>query len=280
MFQAAWDSFDPLQRTTHFYRLSDNNSIASQIKRFTNGVALLNKVVHSGIHRWKFKLIEFNDTNAYIGVFKAQTQPKFDDNPYLDDGHYRGKSYAIDLYYAKTTCGDTQAHDYGVRCKKGDVIEMALDLHKLELRYNIKGKDYGAAFQNIEQTSYRACVCGANIGASYKLLSYSTIEEKQEEKSNKLQQQIQELKEEISLKTAMNISLKEQNEQKDREIESWKSKYQHIQTESRQEIQQLQAQNKSLNENNANLNEECKELQIEIKEIKDKYNKLEENEDC
>ena len=46
---------------------------------------------------------------------------------------------------------------------------------KLELSYNIKGKDYGAAFKQIEQASYRACVSGAKIGTTYKLLSYSRI---------------------------------------------------------------------------------------------------------
>ena len=49
---------------------------------------------------------------------------------------------------------------------------MILDLDKRQLRYIVNGNDYGVAYENIEATSYRACISGYCRGNSYKLLCY------------------------------------------------------------------------------------------------------------
>ena len=166
------EQFDP-ENCSDFFKLSNNNSVASQIQDHTEGVALLSKVVSSGIHRWRFKLNEYNDSFAYIGVFKAQHKPKW--NQDIGSGtYYTGKCYAWSIFSANKGPGDSGDWDkFGEKIKIGDIIEMTLDLNKFELKYNIKGKDYGAAFKNIEQTSYRAIVGGEHGGVSYELLSYS-----------------------------------------------------------------------------------------------------------
>ena len=38
----------------------------------------------------------------------------------------------------------------------GDVVEMILDLEKRTLGHKVNEKDYGVAFENIEDTSYKA----------------------------------------------------------------------------------------------------------------------------
>ena len=42
--------------------------------------------------------------------------------------------------------------------KGGDIIDMILDLDKLQLSYKVNDTDLGVAFSKIEPTSYRACI--------------------------------------------------------------------------------------------------------------------------
>ena len=61
---------------------------------------------------------------------------------------------------------------YGVRCKNGDIIEMILNLNTLCLSYKINEKNYGTAFKNIENTSYRAAITFFVNGEKVTLISY------------------------------------------------------------------------------------------------------------
>ena len=147
------EQFDPQNCSKSFFKLSDNNSVASQMRHGCDGVALLKKVVSEGVHRWRFKLTEHNGSYAYIGVFKAKQQPKWDQHIGRDT-YYTGKSYAWSIYSANKGPGDVRHWiKFGEKPNTGDVIEMTLDLNKFELKYSVEGKDYGAAFQNIEKTA-------------------------------------------------------------------------------------------------------------------------------
>lgn len=70
---------------------------------------------------------------------------------------------------------------YGDRaCKEGDIIEMILDLNKLQLRYNLNGECQGIAFENVEKCEY---IVGIEIYGRdniLQLLSYQSVSSKAE----------------------------------------------------------------------------------------------------
>ena len=65
---------------------------------------------------------------------------------------------------------DSEVAKYGIPCVEGDIIEMELDLNNLTIKYIINGKDYGIAFNNIENCNYRAAVTIDGGGSSITLL--------------------------------------------------------------------------------------------------------------
>ena len=68
---------------------------------------------------------------------------------------------------------------YGTReCASGDIIEMILDFNKLTLSYTVNGdiNNWGIAWKNIEQTSYRAVVSANQAGDGIQFLSYQESE--------------------------------------------------------------------------------------------------------
>ena len=57
----------------------------------------------------------------------------------------------------KGECG-WHGRDYGEKCKDGDIIKMTLNMNELTLSYQVNDKDLGNAYENIENTAYRAAV--------------------------------------------------------------------------------------------------------------------------
>ena len=153
--------------------LSDDNKIATTNNRW-HLAAMLQKVVKSGMHCWKFRFPD-HDYIAFFGVYKHKYISSWEELQGNDpqDGDYKGKLYAMasDL---RATYGDTE----DITIVKGDyatgdrIIEMILDLDKRELRYKMNDIDYGAVFTNIEETSYKAFVSGWTTGQTFEILSY------------------------------------------------------------------------------------------------------------
>ena len=66
-----------------------------------------------------------------------------------------------------------QAHKkFCDKVKEGDIIDMWLDLNDKELKYCINDKDYGKAFDEMEQTDYRAAVAVYRSGEEVELVKY------------------------------------------------------------------------------------------------------------
>ena len=57
----------------------------------------------------------------------------------------------------KEKCG-WDGPDWGVKCENGDIIKMTLNMNDLTLSYQVNDKDLGKAYENIENTAYRAAV--------------------------------------------------------------------------------------------------------------------------
>ena len=71
---------------------------------------------------------------------------------------------------------ENRSSKYGERkCLSGDVIDMILDLEKLELSYIVNGKNFGVAFTEIEKTEYRAVVSANVVDDAIEFVSYQCL---------------------------------------------------------------------------------------------------------
>ena len=137
--------------------------------------AFLSNIVSKGIHKWRFQQISGN--NQYIGICDNSLPLK--DDRYLNDWyHWKAPlaSFGLCLITGYLRGKQELQHKWGKYCpitKKGDIIELCLDLNKMELKYIINGKDYGKAF-DIPPGQYRVGVCLAYRHSSCKLLQYDT----------------------------------------------------------------------------------------------------------
>ena len=169
LYFAPTDYFEPDLCNKEFI-LTDNNTVAAQ-RGGHEQVALLHNVATSGIHKWTFKLVKF-DRNGYItlfGVFKARYSAVLTSQFF--SSCYDNKVYVYDVWSGTKKDGD----EYGIRCEEEDIIEMTLDLNRYELSYKVNDTDYGVAYKDIEQTSYRAGISGYKSYPTYQLLSYRVM---------------------------------------------------------------------------------------------------------
>ena len=166
------ECFDPdLVHKT--YSLQQDNSLLTKKYSTNNSSAYLSKKVNKGVHCWRFELMNV-DPDLYtitIGVWKTRHE--------IDTS--KGILTNREVYgWVCTDDGDEPSlidcDEYGEKsCQKGDIIDMILDLNKFELRYCVNDKDYGVAYEGIEQTEYRVVVDMFNEDDSIKLISYKQL---------------------------------------------------------------------------------------------------------
>eukprot|EP01084_Bolivina_argentea_P034575 64017_1 len=139
-----------------FMHIDEHNCLTH--KGDVSGTAFLTKEFDSGVHSWRFKIEKVcdygkNDWTTTIGIFDATENMSIACN----DVFVR---YGIGFGYQMghiVNCDADDFTEYGIRCKKGDIIEMIVDCDKQELKYIINGVDYGKAF-DIDKKKYRAAV--------------------------------------------------------------------------------------------------------------------------
>ena len=89
------EHFDP-SHCSNYIILSEDNTIATQTGDRKEMFVLLSKIARSGVHRWKFKLLENNGYIKTIGIFKSKLY-----SPALDSDatsfYYVTKAYNMNL---------------------------------------------------------------------------------------------------------------------------------------------------------------------------------------
>ena len=167
------DEFDPTKHTDS-YVLTKNNTLVTLYQDMNgNGSAYLSKIARSGIHKWKFKLIRANDDDWYmsIGVFNLNHTINIKKRV---DNFYNNEAYGWIVNSQDALRGRGSQGRY---CEKryvtGDIIEMILDLNKMELRYIANEEDLGAVVTNIPKAEYKAVVSMNWERDQIELLSYS-----------------------------------------------------------------------------------------------------------
>ena len=155
----------------------DGKIIKSLSARYA--AAFLTEIVDEGVHRWNFQVIKHRAKNCtiHVGVWKNKFTPNI--SSLISK---KGKSYCYLISHGSLSFGDKDDSWGGNdsfraakrwRCDEGDVVEMILDLNKLELRYiipDVAGEI--VAFTEIENTAYRAAIGIFNSKDSIEFISY------------------------------------------------------------------------------------------------------------
>ena len=172
-----------------FYNLADEwsrNDVASQYEingnklKISNesakGVhhqsAYLTNTVHSGKHHWRFKLSVYKGSfYVVIGIIKDTAERMVDKLL----GQKANTAYAMDVAYNEINNhkSDNQwQKGNAVQCKEGDIIDMYLDLDKLELSFGVNDKHYGKTHDIDGDCGYSAGVTFKTNGNEIEFITY------------------------------------------------------------------------------------------------------------
>ena len=121
-------------------------------------MVVLSKIVQKGVHKWCFQLFKCHRRGFTITIGVWKTKYAVVTNQALYSSIHKSKCYGYITTFAEATHGDGMNAQHGEKCKEGDIVDMILDLERLEIRYSVNDKDLGVAFKEIEQTEYRAAV--------------------------------------------------------------------------------------------------------------------------
>lgn len=117
----------------------------------------LSNIIRNGVHVWKF--VCHSDYNKHdlepdmIGIFQI-SENGFDNKPHLLGEYFDNDVFGECTGYGFTSTGKLSnpsdpmkwGEIYGKKWKKGDIIEMSLDMDKWTLSYKINDKKYPLAF--------------------------------------------------------------------------------------------------------------------------------------
>ena len=188
-FYYVYDEWDPDHKSTHM--LVEGDTVTNMYQsddihdlHMYGTIHLKNICKPPNKYEWRFQIIKYDKNNlAWNNLFGVQKVG----TTCLD---YDGSQHFISTrkcgYGFISSCGklsdassagcygvnnkyNPDAYKYGKECVAGDIIEMHLDLEKLQLSYVINGRDYGVAFQ-VEKTEYTAAVTIDWKGNSIQLL--------------------------------------------------------------------------------------------------------------
>ena len=163
MFYYMAEFFDPdLMHSSIEYADKDDKCC---IVGKANGNAYLNKIVSSGKHHWRFKLVHCYNSPE-IGIANNDDTNK-DAGIFTDDGSGYAYLTAYEVITDEDGTTDQDQH-YGEECREGDIIDMYVDFEKFQIRYSVNDKDYGVAF-TIKPGKYRAAVSLQSSPMSTKL---------------------------------------------------------------------------------------------------------------
>lgn len=172
------ESFDK-ENVDEYCSLSGDDKIVTKIKKdlFASNSTFLTNIVESGVHKWTFKLVQVNRLALVIGVWKGKELDQDKRTSLILDGCSKNYAYGYMVTHKLLIPGENNNRildwtDY--KCKSGDILEMFLDLYKRELSYSVNDIPLGIAYQDIEQTCYRAAVTLWDRGDCVELLSYSS----------------------------------------------------------------------------------------------------------
>ena len=125
------------------------------------------------IHRWKLKINKCSSANyIWIGIDEEKCEWVNDLYPARSTQNYAYKANG----YLWSSGHHTK---YSLGYDTGDIIEMILDLSKLQMKFKKNNIDQGVAYKNIAKNKkYRLAICTLYDGDSVSIINYSNTNPK------------------------------------------------------------------------------------------------------
>ena len=164
------DRFDP---ELHGEKVKVSDTMINKSKYGQCSVFLSN-ILSSGKHQWRFKIWQTHGCTLSIGVWDNAFSAEKQLNTYLTT--VREATYTINFndaeFQGPKKFAVRDSGRYGEKCEWNCIIDMYLDLDKLDLSFAINTRNYGTAFKLKSGTSYRGCSYIFAEGAKLELLLY------------------------------------------------------------------------------------------------------------
>ena len=148
------DQFDPRWKGNAMTLSNDNRRV--EYKGVTYQSVYGKKIVHSGYHEWKFKLIKMSGSDCAIGLWRCSENTDPPINLWFCKGHNQGYAVRYDGLKNKGHNGGF-GEKFCAAYKTADVIEMFVDFDQLSLCWKVNGKSYGKS-HDITQDKYRLAI--------------------------------------------------------------------------------------------------------------------------
>ena len=179
LFYFVKDEWDETRIAAKYKILQDKVTLESsnETEWDDESSACMKNIAYSGKHHWKFKIIKW-PKSEYIIIGIIKNDPELIEKvvgTFL--GGIPNSTYCLDLYTTELNVHEKYSRwnkGYGVEGNEGDIIDMYLDLDKLELSYAINGKYYGKAFDIDDGHGYIAAVSFRYNDVSMTLLTYDS----------------------------------------------------------------------------------------------------------
>ena len=161
------DEWDPIH--SHPEMEITDNSFKLTTDRMTRSVYGKYIVKNGDIFQWNIGIKSYCDDNSmwhsYIGVI--QDIPSVLKQFSYTYDWYKKYGYQFGVKNKQLRPNQHKNHDslYGEKfMKNGDTMSIILNLKNYTLSYIINGNDYGVAFKNIKNASYRLAISMSNLG--------------------------------------------------------------------------------------------------------------------
>ena len=141
-----------------------------------NTTSVLKEAISNGIHEFKFKIINYDHlfTDGYydtaIGIISSEY---FAQNTHVIIHNMYTDPYPGFGYYASIGIKDHAGweSEYGIKCELNDIVTMTVDLENHKIRYKVNEEDYGIAFDDIPQDSYRIALYLSERGSKVQIIT-------------------------------------------------------------------------------------------------------------
>ena len=181
-------------------RITINGSIATITVGPTGSSTSLQSIVgqnvikQSGIHHWKFKILEIKSTVYWKLVMGIVNVDNVNDDTLKNWMKTYLSAWDSKVYIYITTYGSketveggrkmqncdktaTRSDSYGIHCDDGYIIDMYFDLDEAKLAFCVNNKYQGIAFKNIKGREWRMGASMSGTETSLQLVSYEQLNE-------------------------------------------------------------------------------------------------------
>ena len=175
LFYYLTDKWDK-NRIGSMYEINGNKvKVAKQLpETYMHQSTFLENIVYSNKHHWKFKISVYNDSwYIVIGIIKNTANTGEMINTLL--GGSANTAYGMDVVYNEINVHEAN-NDWSkanaIKCKESDIVDMYLDLDKLELSIAINDIHYGKTHDIDGGCGYSAAVTIKDMGNEIELVAY------------------------------------------------------------------------------------------------------------